>query len=138
MTESAFALDGDITELGRLADEVARFCRENQLGVDVEFDLNVALDELFTNAVRHGGCHGLERAAGVFLQFTGGEVEVLYSDRGEPFDPTTAPEADLEKVFGEPPAGGLGLHLLRGLMQDIRYERAGEWNRVTMRRKVEA
>ena len=61
-------LDGNLHELGRLAEEVAWFCEENALDTEVEFDLNLAMEELFTNAVRHGGCEGVKEAARVRLE----------------------------------------------------------------------
>jgi anti-sigma regulatory factor (Ser/Thr protein kinase) len=56
-------LNGNLRELERLTAETASFCRDRALGDDVEFDLNLVLEELFTNSVRHGGCDGMEGAA---------------------------------------------------------------------------
>jgi anti-sigma regulatory factor (Ser/Thr protein kinase) len=55
---------------------------------------------------------------------------VEFCDRGLPFDPNTAPPPDLSRI------GGLGVHLVRNIMQDFQYQRAGEWNRITMRRAL--
>ena len=72
----------------------------------------------------------MEKAVHVRLEAAGDEVRVEFRDRGVPFDPTTAPPPDLSRI------GGLGIHLVRGLMQDFRYQRAGDWNRITMRRPL--
>jgi len=124
------ALDGRLGELERLASEVERFCREQGLDDEVRFDLNLALEELFINALRHGGCLGMEHAAEVRLALEDDGVGVEFQDRGAAFDPASAPAPDPARV------GGLGLHLVRGIMQEIEYERAGEWNRIRMRRAV--
>ena len=124
------ALDGSLHELARLAEELDRFCRDASLGSEIQYDLNLALEELFTNALRHGGCEGMDRAVKIRLENEGDGVRVEFCDRGQPFDPADAPPPDLSRI------GGLGIHLVRKIMQDFEYRRAGEWNRVTMRRAL--
>jgi len=127
---AALALDGSLHELARLAEELERFCLESSLGSEVQYDLNLALEELFTNAIRHGGCEGMEQAVKIRLESTGDGVHVEFCDRGLPFDPNIASPPDLSRI------GGLGVHLVRNIMQDFQYQRAGEWNRITMRRAL--
>lgn len=127
-----FSLDGNLGELERLAVGVREFCAANSLDDDVEFELNLVLEELFVNTVRHGGCEGVPGAAHVRLRCVADGVEVEFRDRGRPFDPTTAPDADIHASLGE--RGGLGIHLVRGIMRDLHYEREGEWNQLRMRR----
>jgi anti-sigma regulatory factor (Ser/Thr protein kinase) len=130
LSDALFVLNGDLKELTRLTSETEAFCRDRSLGPEVEFDLNLALEELFTNALRHGGCEGMQQAMEVRLQAAGDGVRVEFRDRGRPFDPTAAPAPDLSVI------GGLGIHLVRGIMDDLEYQRAGEWNLITMRRSL--
>ncbi len=115
-------------ELARLAEELERFCRASSLDTEIQYDLNLALEELFINALRHGGCEGMEQAVKIRLESGTDEVRVEFCDRGQPFDPATAPPPDPNRI------GGLGIHLVRNIMQDFQYQRAGDWNRITMRR----
>ena len=91
---------------------------------------------LFVNTVRHGGCEGVENAARVRLQAIPDGVAVEFADRGMPFDPTAAPAADVNAPLAERPSGGLGIHLVREIMRGLRYERAGEWNQLSMKRPL--
>ena len=75
----------------------------------------------------------MQRCARVRLGCDRGRVAVEFSDRGRPFDPTQAPEADTQSPLSERQAGGLGIHLVRSVMQDVEYRRSGEWNQVTMK-----
>jgi anti-sigma regulatory factor (Ser/Thr protein kinase) len=127
-----FRLKGEMSELQRLAADVERFCREQLLEEGAEFDLNLVLEELFVNAVEHGGCKGMDDAVRIRMETAAGEVRVTFEDRGVAFDPAGAPAPDLRAPLRERRPGGLGLHLVRTLAPDIRYERAGEWNRVTL------
>jgi len=136
LNRAEFTLNGDLHELKRLAEMVAAFCKANALDNEIEFDLNLAMEELFTNAVQHGGCAGMKDAVRVRLERIGSAVEAEFADRGRAFDPAAAPVPDLSAPLAERPAGGLGLHLVRQLMRNFTYARAGDWNRVTMRRPI--
>jgi anti-sigma regulatory factor (Ser/Thr protein kinase) len=63
-------------------------------------------------------------------------LEFIISDSGAPFDPTAAPEADVTLTAEERPIGGLGIYLVRQLMDVVRYERQGEKNILTMIKKL--
>ncbi len=132
--EADFSLNGNLSELERLAAEVSRFCRENALDEDAGFQLNLVLEELFVNTVRHGGCEGVDDSTRVRLQAAADGVEVEFADRGRPFDPMAAEPVNLDVPLEERAIGGLGIHLVRQIMSDLRYERCGEWNRMRMKR----
>ncbi|HUI78610.1 MAG TPA: ATP-binding protein [Bryobacteraceae bacterium] len=134
--ETRFALNGNLAELPRLSAEIARFCQEQSLDTDVAFDLNLALEELFTNAVQHGGCEGMSNAVVIRLERARDGVRVEFSDRGVAFDPASAPPPDLESPLEQRNAGGLGIHLVRKIMSDLHYWRADDWNRITMRKPI--
>lgn len=130
-------MDGNVEELERLAQEVKRFCRENELDEDIEFDLNLAMDELFVNSIKHGGCKGAKEAARVRIELVDDGVRAEFSDRGNEFDPTLVPPPDLTAPLSGRPIGGLGLHLVRNTMRDLQYRRSGGWNHVTMWRTID-
>ena len=134
--ETNLSLRGDIGELARLAEAVETFCGENTVAADAGFQLNLALEELFVNAIRHGGCNGMENAAHVRIRYEGGAIRVRFSDRGGPFDLTAAPAADIGAPLSERDGGGLGIHLVRQIMRDVAYRREGEWNVLTMEQSV--
>ena len=118
----------------RLAAEVEQFCAANGLDGEAAFQLNLALEELFVNAVRHGGCDGMADAAHIWLRVEAGGVQVEFRDRGRAFDPTGAPAAGLLTPLAEREGGGLGIHLVREIMREIEYRREGDWNVLRMRR----
>lgn len=121
-------LDGALSELPRLVEGIASL----QLPEEPEFQLNLALEELFTNAIEHGGCTGMRGAVEIRMEPAGGGVRVEYRDRGTPFNPLAAPEPSLDAPLAERAAGGLGVHFVRQVMRNLQYDRSGEWNRLTM------
>lgn len=116
---------------------MADFCAAHSLGGETEFQLNLVLEELFVNSIRHGGCAGLEDAACILLSYHDGGVRVVFSDRGRPFDPTAAPEPDIRAPLAGRTGGGMGLHLVRRIMREIAYRREGHRNIVTMQYPVQ-
>jgi anti-sigma regulatory factor (Ser/Thr protein kinase) len=129
--DAEFFLNGNLRELDRLADEIGRFCTTHSLGDDAVFELNLVLEELFVNSVRHGGCEGMDQAAHVRLRVADC-VEVEYRDRGRAFDPTQAPEPDIHAPLEERKTGGLGIHLMRKIMRTVEYARVGDENQINM------
>jgi len=95
------------------------------------------LEELFTNVVKYGraGDEGAE-TIGVALALSGRELTIEFSDDGPPFDPLLAATPDLDRLIADRPVGGLGLHILRSLVDHARYRREGDRNHLVLRRSI--
>ena len=95
------------------------------------------LEELFTNVVKYGraGDEGAE-TIGVALAVSGRELTIEFSDDGPPFDPLLAATPDLDRLIADRPVGGLGLHILRSLVDHARYRREGGRNHLVLRRSI--
>jgi serine/threonine-protein kinase RsbW len=98
-------------------------------------DVDFALEELFTNMVKYSAAS----RADVRIELTPieGGVEVTLTDYDvEPFDVTKAPDADVNLPIEQRRPGGLGLHLIRRLLDSIEYEYSKEHrqSRITFRK----
>ena len=106
--------------LAVLVDFVRDFLRAERLSNDLAFELDLVIEELFTNLVRHARADGdievrLERAPG--------EVHVrLRAAEPSPFDPTAVPRVNVNLPIEERSPGGLGIHIVRELSRQFRYE----------------
>lgn len=89
----------------------------------------IALDEVISNALDHGSETG-SPSVEVALAVQGGAVEVDVSDNGKPFDPLAAPPPDTSLSIEERAIGGLGIHLVRQLMDHVAYSRDAGRNRL--------
>ncbi|HEX2569982.1 MAG TPA: ATP-binding protein [Polyangia bacterium] len=118
----------EVGELERLCREVKTFCDGYGITASQTAKLVLALEELFTN----GMCHGQVHETDVGLEYVGGRVVVTLEDDGRPFDPWQRPAPDLDAPLEERSVGGLGIFLVRSLMDEVAYERRGERNRVTL------
>ena len=107
--------------------------REEDWAPDVAYAVVLALEELATNVVRHGGSEEGASEIEIKVVSTDTEARVEVRDGGKPFDPFhDAPEPDTEAVLEDRKIGGLGVHLVRVLMDEACYRREGGRNHVTM------
>jgi anti-sigma regulatory factor (Ser/Thr protein kinase) len=118
----------EVGELERLYRAVTTFCDGHGITASQTAKLVLALEELFTNGMCHGQVHETE----VGLEYASGQVVVTLEDDGRPFDPWQKSAPDLDAPLEERSVGGLGIFLVRSLMDEVAYERRGERNRVTL------
>ena len=126
--EAMLTLDSDLAELERVQECVDTFCDSAALSEQIRYHLSLVLEELVVNTVRHGRCHSHDNAIHIKLRVSGDRVQIVFSDSGIPFNPLATPTPNLAEDVGRRPIGGLGIHLVRCLMPEIRYERRGGRN----------
>lgn len=110
-----------IGSLPALVAFVREFFAARGIDADQAFDVDLVLEELFTNMVRHarGGTSEIE----VGLDDDGARLTLRLRDEGvEPWDPGQAPAAEVDLPVEERRPGGLGIHFIRQLTHDLRFE----------------
>jgi anti-sigma regulatory factor (Ser/Thr protein kinase) len=107
---------------------------ENRASQDVINKLRLAADEIFSNIVKHGftGARGLVEV-GVGVDVRDGSVEIEFLDDGVPFNPLSAAPPDTSLGLSEREAGGLGIFLVRRLMDEVAYSRKDGRNSLTIK-----
>jgi sigma-B regulation protein RsbU (phosphoserine phosphatase) len=130
-------LSNRLSELERLGQALTEFGRQHKLTVPVVRTLNLAVEEIFTNIVSHAYTDKREHEIGVSLSMQPGAVRIDVEDDGVPFNPLEAPEVDTTKPLEERTIGGLGIHLVRKLMDEMEYKRENARNLLTMTKKTE-
>jgi len=127
----------NISEIERLNRLVRQFGELHEVQGRALYALNLAIDELVTNAVIYGydketpGEEIIVEIAG-----RGNELRATISDTGREFDPRSVPPPNLEAPIEERALGGLGIHLVRSLMDSVDYRRAGEKNVLTVIKRI--
>ena len=125
-----------LSEVERLASAIETFGGAHGLHEDVIFAFNLALDEVLTNTMSYGyedvGAHDIH----VRLRVRAGVVQAEVEDDGRAFNPLDVPPPNLDVPLEERPVGGLGLHIVRALMDDVEYRRDGTRNILTLRKRL--
>jgi sigma-B regulation protein RsbU (phosphoserine phosphatase) len=130
-------LSNKLSELGRFNQTLTEFGQHHGLAPRVVHELNLGLEEILTNIISYGYTDKRDHEIEVRLSAQTGEVRAEVEDDGQPFDPLAAPELDTAKPLEARTIGGLGIHLVRKLMDSLEYKRQGERNLLTMKKKTE-
>lgn len=130
-------IKNDLMEIERMTQEVAAWRHELGLPEEVEFEINLVLDELVSNVIRHGLKDGKEHYIEVNVGRDGKDLTLKIEDDGVPFNPLNAPVPDTTKPIEERRIGGLGIHLVRQLMDSLAYERHEGRNCLVIKKKLD-
>jgi len=115
---------------------VERFARSHRLDEATTFAVQLAVEELFTNLVRHN-TGGAKRIA-VGLDVDGGRLLVTLTDFDvDPADPSAGTSPGVLLPLEERTVGGLGIHLVRSLFDSLVYEYRDRTFRVTAIKNLE-
>ena len=110
----------DLGSLELLFDFTGEFAAVHRLEEPVVFAMNLAVEELFTNMVKYGGG---DDAVSVGLDVRGSDLVIeLVHPGADAFDPTSAVPADVTRPLNERRPGGMGLLLVRSMMDTVAYE----------------
>jgi len=101
----------------------ARFAQTHALPDGVRRSLNVALDELLANELSHGMAGRDTGLLTADVELDQDRLTVTLSDDGPPFDPFGQAAPDTTLSVDDRPIGGLGIHLVRELMDEVSSER---------------
>lgn len=123
-------IGADRSEVARVNAAFAKFADLHALPASVRRSLQIALDELLTNTIDYGFVGGGQ--AIVELEAAGDRVILRLTDDGRPFDPFARAAPDTSLSLEERRIGGLGIHLVRGLMDEVSYQRRGDRNVVVL------
>jgi serine/threonine-protein kinase RsbW len=123
-------------------DAFSTLLAESGLSKAVTWPVEVSLDEVLANVVGHGLGRRADARVEVEVSLDRSAdppaCEVVVSDDGPAFDPLSVAEPDLAASVEERPIGGLGIALVRRLMDEVGYERRGGTNRLRLRRRLVA
>ena len=139
MPESAqleLELSNDLSEISRLSDAVDGFCAQHRIEARATFNLNLVLEEVVANIIKYAFCDSERHVIHVNLRLTGGQVQGEVRDSGQPFDPLELPPPSLDLDLEHRVAGGLGVHFLKTLMDQVLYTRENGQNCLRFLQKI--
>lgn len=131
-----FDLTSSDAELPSLAEGMESFALAHDLAPRLALELQVVLDEIIVNITRHGYHGEAGRPIAVELKLDPGLLTIHVEDEASPFNPLKLPEPDFTLEVEKRQPGGLGVHLMRKLMDEVSYERAGNRNCLILRKRV--
>ena len=138
MTAAAlgFSITNDLRDIAGATEKVRAFCAQHGLTEEVSFEVHLALDELLTNTIDYGYDDDNEHRIDLLLRLESDTLTVEIADDGRAFDPLQAAEPDLGTSIEDRARGGLGIYLVRKMMDSVAYRRQDGRNVVTLTKSV--
>ena len=121
-------LGNDLSELPAALDWLEATLRGAGIGETVVGELRLVAEEGLSNVIKYAYADTARHSIEVTVEIGRGEVQLVLRDDGRPFNPLAAPAPDLDAPVEQRPAGGLGVHLLRNLVDRADYRREGDAN----------
>lgn len=120
-------LKNEMAEIGKLADFIVNIAGELSLPLPLATSLNLAMEEAVSNVILYA-YPNKGNTLKIEAETNCGELTFKVIDSGVPFDPTLQTDPDITLPADERPVGGLGIFLVRQIMDKVAYERINEKN----------
>ena len=122
-----------VPELNTFIDEV---CEANGFDMGATMQINLAMEEAVVNIMDYAYPEGTTGNITLDIKANADEMLFILKDEGVPFDPTAKAEVDITLSAEERSIGGLGIHLIRQIMDSVDYERKEDHNILTLIKKL--
>lgn len=132
----SITLPNDIAEVPRLHDFVDDVAERASLDMGLSMSVCLAVEEAVVNVMSYAYPPGAEGTLDVEARLLDDELLFVISDNGQPFDPTAQADVDTTLSAEERPIGGLGIFLVRQIMDHVDYERVGDKNILTLKKHL--
>ena len=130
--EKQLILKNEIAEINRLAMFIEKLGEELNLAPELVFNLNLVLEEAVSNVIFYAYPKGEHQNIVLTAKKTNENLIFVLTDSGNEFDPTQAPEADITLSAEDRQIGGLGIFLIRQIMNKVEYHRIEGKNVLTL------
>ena len=132
ISHRSITLTNDVQEVPRLNVFVDEVCEDMGCDMETTMRMNLAIEEAVVNVIDYAYPSGIVGSIDIKVTIYDNHMEFVISDSGTPFDPTKKEDVDISLPVEERRIGGLGIHLVRQLMDKINYERKDGRNILTL------
>lgn len=123
--------------LSQIRDFINSAASEVNLSKDIVENIILAVDEACTNIIKHAYKYSPNGEILINVKPSASKFVVSIIDNGISFEPETIPEPDLQKYYRQRRVGGLGIYLMKTLMDDVKYvSKPGKYNEVLLTKKI--
>ena len=129
---ATLTMNNDINELDRLEPFLNAFFEQNKINLSLLSKFDLALEEALANVIMYAYPEGEQGEVEISIEMKDGHIHTCIRDAGVPFNPLQQPEAELSDSVEERPIGGLGIYLIKEIMDKVEYQRKDGNNVLTM------
>jgi len=132
----SITLDNDVAQVTELNQFVQSVTEELQLDKSLSKRIKLAVEEVVVNIMEYAYVADVKGQVNVEAMANDERLRFILTDSGRPFDPTAVSRADTTLTVEDRPIGGLGILLVRNLMDSINYERIDGQNILRIEKKI--
>jgi anti-sigma regulatory factor (Ser/Thr protein kinase) len=121
-----------LEEIDRVNDAFNKFAEQCGIPMSISLKINMVFDELLNNIISYGYGDDEQHTIEVILECAGQRLSISISDDGVPFNPFTREDPDTTLALEDRDIGGLGILLVKNVMDETIYQRRHNINRVTL------
>ena len=129
-------LPNNIDTIPELSEFIEGVGEELDMDMSLVMSLNLAIEEAVVNVMEYAYPPGVEGTVDIDAIANDNRLKIIISDGGIPFDPTKKEKVDTTLSAEERPIGGLGIHLVREIMDSVNYEYRDRKNILTLRKNL--
>jgi serine/threonine-protein kinase RsbW len=123
--------------LSEIRDFVSNCTHKAGIDADTAENIILAVDEACTNIIKHAYKLSPEGEIIIKIDYDEDKFNITIIDYGKSFEPDKVPLPDLQKYYREHKVGGLGMYLMKSLMDDVKYTSVpGEYNQVQLSKNI--
>ena len=134
--EKKLVIKNDISEISKLATFIGELSEELNFTPELNFNLNLVLEEAISNVILYAYGKEEQKEISLVAYLSDNNLVFVLTDSGMEFDPTKVPDADVTLSAEEREIGGLGIYLIRQIMNTVEYQRIDGKNVLTMRKEL--
>ena len=134
--QRSLTLINDLKRVPRLNTFIDEVCEANGFDMAATMQINLAIEEAVVNIMNYAYPEGTKGDITIEAKASKTELSFVISDTGKAFDPTAKAEVDITLSAEDRAIGGLGIHLIRQIMDHINYERVEGHNILTLIKKL--
>lgn len=126
-----------LEEVPQMMASIEDICTEEGIDEMTILGINLALEEAVVNVVNYAYPEGTVGDIEMEVNADAKTITFILRDHGKPFDPTAAKEVDITLSAEERQIGGLGIHLIRNYMDEVKYDYCDGQNVLTLVKNIE-
>jgi serine/threonine-protein kinase RsbW len=129
-------LKNQVGEFERVNTFVAEICEELHLDAELQMNLNLVMEEMVSNVIFYAYPQGATADIELLAECDGKELTFVLSDQGIAFDPTQKEDADPDVNPVDRELGGMGIYIVKNIMNQVSYQRLKGKNLLTMKKSI--
>jgi len=129
-------IKNQVGELERVNQFIKEISEELGLGMELQMNLNLVMEEMVSNVIFYAYPEGKAADIELTAESNGKELTFVLSDQGKEFDPTAKEDADPDVSPVEREIGGMGIFIVKNIMNQVTYQRLEGKNLLTMKKVI--